>query len=116
MKHSECVVLKLFDEVEVLKELRDDTVTLIHSTSSIKPIKKLIEVHELLDLSLVIESAFSDFKGSPPLDPVLLKDMNAIRAELVVFHRLDFRPVTKIDAFSAKMVSLFRWVEMSRAG
>lgn len=107
MHSSGAVILKMFDEVEILKELKDDTITLIHSTSSIKPIKKLIEVHELIDLSLVIESSFSDYKDSPPLSPTLLKDMNSLRAELVVFHRLEFAPVTKLDAFSAKMVCLF---------
>lgn len=108
-------VVKLFDEVQMMQELRLDTVKLIHSTASIKPIKKLVEVHELIELNLLIEQRFSDYKDFPPWDYKVMKDLNLLRSELVVFHRPDFNPADRLDSFSRKMVTLFRLMEL-RAG
>jgi len=44
-----------------------------------------------------------------------MRDLNHLRAELVVFHRPDFDPAESLDLFSYKLMSLFRIMEM-RAG
>lgn len=115
MGGSEQQVVKLFDEVRMMHELRSDTLSLIHSTTSIKPIKKLVEVHDILDITLMIEAHFSDYRDNPPWDVSLLRDMNSIRAELIVFHRPEFNPVSRLDTFSAKMLSLFHVIKANNA-
>lgn len=108
-------VVRLHDEVQIMQELRLDTIRLIHNTAAITPIKKLVEVHEMIELNLLIEERYTDYKGLPPWDRVIMRDLNHLRAELVVFHRPDFDPAESLDLFSYKLMSLFRIMEM-RAG
>ena len=51
-------IVKLFDEVALMTELRTDTIDLIHATSVIPPIKKLVDAYEIISLNLMIEQKF----------------------------------------------------------
>lgn len=102
-------VVKLFDEVALMTQLQNDTVALIHATSIINPIKKLVTAYEIINLNLLIEEKFKDFED-PPWDIHALSDLATIRRELVVYHRTDFLPVKLLDGYSDKMVRLFHHI------
>lgn len=102
-------IVKLFDEVALMTELQSDTVKLIHATSLMNPIKKLVDAYEIINLNLTIEKRFKDYED-PPWDIPALSDLSCIRRELIVYHRTDFNPTGLIDRYSAKMVTLFSYV------
>jgi len=104
------MIIKLFDEVGLMSELHSDTVQLIHSTTKINAIKLLITAHDIIDLNLHIEQTYKPYKDNPPWDICALKDLRKIKAELLVFYRLDFSPPILVDHFSTKIENLTRIV------
>ena len=104
------MLIKLYDEVALMSELYCDTVNLIHATSTIKAIKLLVTAHDIISLNLEIEKNYKPYKNNPPWDIHALKDLNRVRAELLVFYRLDFKPAVLVDTFSVKVENLHRIV------
>jgi len=92
-----------------MTELQQDTIALIHATSLMSPIKKLVDAYEIISLNLTIEKRFKDFED-PPWDIPALSDLSYIRRELVVYHSTDFDPAKLIDKYSMKMIKLFRHI------
>ena len=101
-------VIKLRDEVGLITELARDTVDLIHRTDRIKAIKKLVEAHEILTLSLEIERRFPEFKDSPPWDQAALRDLDGIRIELMLHWLESFDPRQLLPRYYDKVGTLFR--------
>ena len=102
-------VVRLFDEVVLMSELQEETIALIHATSIMNPIKKLVDAYEIISLNLTIEKRFKDY-DDPPWDIPALSDLSCIRRELVVYHRSDFHPTRLIDKYSTKLIKLFRHI------
>lgn len=100
-------VVRLYDEVVLMVELRKKTLDLIHATSLIEAIKKLVIAYEIIDLNLEIEKQFCKELDEPPWDCEALRDLSNIRRELVVYHRPAFTPTQLLDGYSSKMVNLF---------
>ena len=103
-------VIRLFDEVGLMVELKKSTLELIHATSFIKVIKKLVTAHDIIELNLLIEKQFSEI-DAPPWDISALSDLSRIRRELVVYHRTDFNPSKLLDNYSNSMISLFNCIK-----
>jgi hypothetical protein len=51
-------LLKLYDEVALLKDLQKDALGIIRSCGQIEPVKKLVESYDILDLTLSIAKEF----------------------------------------------------------
>ena len=100
-------VVRLFDEVALMSELKSETVQLIHATTLVKAIKRLVDAHDIIALNLDIEKSFQSYNKAPPWDIPALNDLSIIRRELVVYYRQDFKPVKLVDNYSAKMGALF---------
>ena len=100
-------VVRLYDEVALMVDLRKRTLDLIHATSLIEAIKKLVTAYEIIDLNLEIEKQYSKQTDAPPWDCEALRDLSNIRRELVVYHRPSFNPTQLLDGYSKKMVTLF---------
>ena len=107
------VVIKLYNDVAIMNELVFDTMGLIKATESIKPIKKLITIREIIDLNLYIQQNYKEYEGNPPWDIVSLHDLNSHRIELLVFHRIEFMPAVLLDKYNSKLCQLFRTIEMN---
>lgn len=106
-------VIRLFDEVVLMVELKKTTLELIHATTLIKAIKKLVVAYEIIELNLLIEKQFSEIE-EPPWDIPALSDLSRIRRELVVYHRPDFNPSKLLDRYSGSMVSLFNCIQIRK--
>jgi hypothetical protein len=109
-------VVKLFDEVSLMREIRSDTITLIHATPEIKAIKKVTLVHDLIDLNLQILEKYRE-QMTAWLDGAFqfwdfsaLKELNHARCEIYLFHKVDFRPPYLVDTFNTKLVRLINLV------
>jgi len=103
-------LVRLFDEVALVKALRDTTLDLIHTTNDIHAIKKLIELHDLFHLNVLIQEHFKD--DDPPLwDLSALKAINHARLELLLFHQNDL-PARPLAAFNGKAMTLLNLVRM----
>lgn len=107
-------IVKLFDEVVMMGNLRKNTIELIHATLNIIAIKKLITVYDIVDLNLEIEKKFKDYEDNPPWDIAALRDLNKIRIELVLFYRMTFTPLSILDKYSNNMVALLKVIQMNR--
>ncbi len=101
-------IIKLFDEVAMMNDLQNNTVDLIHATSIVMAIKKLVSVYDIIDLNLHIEKTYRSYKDNPPWDLAALTDLNQLRRELFVYHKLDFNPVFLFEKYNQKMITLFR--------
>ena len=101
-------VLKLRDEVGLMSELAQDTMTMIHATSDIKPIKRLVEAHDIIQVSLDIEKTFPEFKGFPPWEKSAMRDLNSIRIDLMLHWIEAFTPKSLVQYYYGKVGTLFR--------
>ena len=104
-------IVRLYDEVALMMDLQKSTPDLIHATSHIKPIKKLVQAYEIIDHSLEVEKLYGDHLDDPPWDIHALSDLSQIRRELVIYHRTDFNPAWLLDRYSSKMANLFYRVQ-----
>lgn len=100
-------IIQLHDEVAIMQGLRASTFILIHHTQAIQPIKKLIEVHDIIDLNLVVQQQFQDYKDAPIWDIPALKDLNHIRCELMVYYHTEFKPFVMLDKYNKDLLLLF---------
>jgi len=107
-------VVKLFDEVLLMGKLKAKTIDLIHATMNMLAIKKLVSVYDIVDLNLEIEKKFNEYKDNPPWDIPALRDLNKIRIELILFHRMEFTPLGQIDMYNNNMVTLLKVIQMNR--
>ncbi len=103
-------MISLYSEPALMKDLAGETLTLIHATSTMDAIKKLVTAYEILNLNLSIMSQFELMEGFPPWDICALQDLNTIRRELVVYHRVDFNPSELVERYSSKTGTLIRLV------
>lgn len=95
----------MVNEIKVMSQLSSDAIKLIHSTHQITAIKKLVTVHELINLNLSVQK---DFSGSEEIvwDISALSEMKLIRHEMVVYHSRDFDPPYLLKRFIEKMQSI----------
>ena len=100
-------ITRLYDEVAIMRGLKTSTFALIRYTDEIKPIKKLIEVHDIIDLNLVVQQQFQDYKDAPIWDIPALKDLNRLRCELMVYHHSEFHPFSMLDRYNSDLIRLF---------
>jgi len=107
-------IVKLFDEVVMMGNLRKNTIELIHATLNVSAIKKLITVYDIVDLNLEIEQKFKEYEDNPPWDIPALRDLNKTRIELILFYRMAFTPLGLVDRYSDNMLSLLKIIQMNR--
>lgn len=103
-------VIKLRDDVVLMKDVEKFSVSVLHATDSVPAIKKIVTAHDIISLNLLIESRFKPYEGFPPWDLSSIKELNHIRIDLLVFHHADFRPYRRVLEWSEKMKQLFRTI------
>jgi hypothetical protein len=97
------VIIKLQDEFVLLEDLIIDTFNLIKKTKTLAPVRKLIEIHDILNLnaSILVEYKKSDLTFDEIwLDAPTLKYLNQLRCELLVYHYADFISRQEIDIYN----------------
>jgi hypothetical protein len=95
-------VVFLFGSARNVSNLSEQSITLMSLTRSVPAIKKLIGIHDILNINLDIYSKFVDsvsFKESF-WDFASLYDMNTLRRELFIYHREDFVRPAVFDKFN----------------
>lgn len=97
-------VVRLFDGEKTLKALSNETIKILHHTNAVIAIKKLLRIHDILDLNILIQQQFKAQEWDIPA----LKDLNVTRAELIVFHHIDFDPYEKIYLYNNKLCSFLK--------
>lgn len=107
-------VVRLHNEVNMMHNLNNYTLDLIHATRRINPIKLLINAHDIINLNLEVEKRFDDYKDFPPWDISALKDLTRIRRELFVYHRKDFNPILLFDKYNSQTSNLLKIIEINR--
>jgi hypothetical protein len=86
-------VVKLYNEQNLMMDLMGSTFGLITKTASINPVKKLVEIHDILNMNA---SLIQRFKSSNLtfdevwLDVAALKHLNYLRCALMVYHHTEF--------------------------
>jgi hypothetical protein len=108
-------VVKLFDEVPLIIELRSDTIKLIRATEVIEAIKRLVSAHDILSLSLKVAEDFRrEFLQDPVIDGPAIIDLTTIRRELIVYHRADFHPPKVLEVYCGKLGKLFHVLKIQQ--
>lgn len=97
-------VYKLCDEAVLMLNLVNETFTLIQRTKNIDPVKKLMEVHDILATNV---SVLQKFKGMTFdevwLDISTIRYINRLRCELFVYHRKDFINPKEFDTYNRNL-------------
>jgi len=86
-------VIKIHDEQSLMENLVRDTFALIRKADNLKPIKKLIEIHDILSININILQRFK--KADCTFDEIWLdvptvKYLNHLRCSLMVYHHTEF--------------------------
>ena len=106
--------VKFRDEFQLMLKLRTATFQQIKMVRSMPPIKILIEIYDLLHLTIGI---LDDFDGkitfdSLWVDRINLKALNRFRCELVVYHREEFEFYKDFDAYVRSFQQFLFLVEL----
>lgn len=105
-------LISLNNEVSMMNELLTETVVLIHATSVVVAIKRLIQAYDIIDLNLDVQFRFQSVCNGPIWDRAALSDLWAIQRELCYSYRETFRPVKQLDCYTEKMGKLFRSIDL----
>jgi len=105
------MLIKLFDEVKLMRELEGETIAMIHSTSLMDAIKRLINAYDIIRLNLDINERYPSF-DHPTWDNAALNDLKIIYRELAVYHQRDFDPKVMFESYARKMGRLFYTIDM----
>ncbi|NDC22539.1 MAG: hypothetical protein EBZ49_00190 [Proteobacteria bacterium] len=89
------MIVKLYDEVELLRDLQKDTLILIRHCTNIEPVKRFTECYDILGLTIHISKHFPIVANKPPdCDEAALLHLRRITQELGIFYQQDFpRPL-----------------------
>jgi len=93
-------VYKFCDEAVLMLGLLEDTFTLIKRTKGTAPIKKLLEIHDILNTNFLILQKFQMTFDEVWIDVGTLRYLNHLRCELFVYHRSDFESPREFDTYS----------------
>jgi len=105
-------IISIHDEKGMMEKARSDSITLIQHTSTIQPIKIIIEIHDLIDLNLKIEQSFKCLEGEPIWDISALKEINRNRCEIMVFHHANFKPFSILIKYNNDLVKLLNIISL----
>jgi len=101
-------IVKLWDEEDLLIKLKSDTLIIIQNCQSIPPMKKLVEAHDILDLSLNI---IQQFPVKPPepatCDEAALMHLDRLIKEVAIYYPHDV-PQPKFEIYGMKIKTLLR--------
>lgn len=103
MQVQESQIVKLQDEQMLLEDLMDDTFQLIKRATNLNPVKKLIEIHDILSLNASLLHRFRSSEitfDEVWLDTATLKHINNLRCTLMVFHHTDFISVQELQIYN----------------
>ncbi len=107
-------IIRLRDEKDLIIRLKRDTLTLIHVSPQIEPIKKLVEASEILDLTLDINQRFPTTPPDIPIgdEPALMR-LRQIGIELYLFHRQEI-PAQHLELYADKITALLALFRLPR--
>jgi len=94
-----------------MHELTGDTMSLIHATTEVKAIKRLVTAHDILEMNLEIEARFPEVFPKP-WELGAFRELDLIRVELITSFSDAFKPVTLIPPYYEKMGFLFRLLKL----
>lgn len=101
------------DELVLLENAATDTVTLMHATFTVPAIKILVSAHEILSLNLEIKRHYTNLSEVTPWDRGAFKDLDRIRAEVVLRYGETFHPPTLAPFWYQQIGHLFQILNLS---
>jgi len=104
-------LIPINDEVCIMRELKDETIILIHCTLFIDAIKKLIAAYEIIDLTLDIQIRFKT-ELNPIWDFSALSELKTIKRELNIYYRKSFDPIITFERYDVKMANMLRTIDL----
>jgi hypothetical protein len=79
-------LIQLWNEQKLLFDLRDSTIIIIRGLAEIKPIKKMVECHDILDLTIDIQKRFPhEFPDCPEYDAGAINRLRHLTGEIFIF-------------------------------
>lgn len=96
-------LVKLFDEEAILHALVEEAAALIHATTCLPAIRKLLDTHDVLSLT---QDLLNRYPGQFYWHLPAVNELDRLNRELAIYHRADFTPTRRIDDFNAKLQKL----------
>jgi hypothetical protein len=108
------IVTKLWDEKTLIVGLETDTLKMIRSCPEIDPVKKFLEIHEILHMTLLIQEKFPKiWPDLPECDEGALMHLKTLSHEIYV----SFWPVLPqpdYDQYAGRLRTLLRVFQIPR--
>ena len=65
-------IFNIYNEKVMMEKLKKDSITVIHLATEVYPIKKIVEIYDLIDINLQIEKQFKYYENDYPWNIPLL--------------------------------------------
>jgi hypothetical protein len=105
-------VVSFHKEIKLLEDLISETICLIHHTKVVNAIKKLVDAHDILDLTLRIEQNYIEYNHQPPWDTSTSKELDFIRCDLIAHHADAFKPEILLPRYYHKVGSFLNTMSL----
>lgn len=105
---------KLYDEIKIMDDLMNTTFHLIGHAKSIKPVKILVEIYDMLHLTSRILDKYKESDLTFDClwaDTVNIRTLNRHRCELAVYYKNEFKPVI-LKAYIQDVLRFINLVEL----
>jgi len=99
------------DEKVLVFSLISQTIDLMHCTKTIQAIRKLVQVHDILELNYEIVQKYTKNQG-PVWDLGSINDLEYIGRELFIYHRSDFDPNYKFLYYREELGTLVHKIKV----
>ena len=107
-------VIKLWDERTLLVGLQDETLRMIHSCPAVEPVKKFVEVFDILQMTLVIYEKFpTTWPELPECDVGALLHLKTLSHEIFVSY-WPVLPRPAYDEYAQRLRTLLRVFQVPR--
>jgi hypothetical protein len=108
------MVTKLWDEKTLIIGLETETLKLIHSCPQIEPVKKFVEIHDILHMTLMIQEKFPKlWPDLPECDEGALLYLKTLSHEIYVSY-WPVLPQPDYDRYAGRLRTLLRVFQIPR--
>ena len=101
-------IVKLWDEKDILQRLKADTVLIVQNCKTIPPMKKLIECHDILEMTIAIQNSFQVTFPDPLIcDEGALLHLKFLVQEISIYYPREI-PQPHFQNYAMKVSTLLR--------
>lgn len=100
------MIIYMHNEIDILTKAKNDSITLTHYTVVVPAIKKFINAHDILSMTIHV------FENYKTLTPEAVLDIDTIQRELLVYHINDVKPPKMLEKYCSDLMKIIRLIRL----